>query len=43
MQERAWNFRSDPFDPEYGKVRNHVTIEVDRSSASAKKEIGEIY
>jgi hypothetical protein len=38
MQERAWNFRSDPSDSEYGKVKNHVTIEIERSSASAKKE-----
>jgi predicted DCC family thiol-disulfide oxidoreductase YuxK len=39
IQEWVWNFRSNPSDPEHGKVTNHVTIEIDRASAAAKKEI----
>jgi len=44
IQERVWNFRSNPSDPEHGKVTtNHLIIEIEQASAAAKKEIGEPY
>ena len=39
IQEWVWNFRSNPSDPEYGKVTNHVIVEIEPVSAAAKKEI----
>ena len=39
VQERVWNFRSNPSDPEYGKVTNHVIVEIEPVSAAGKKEI----
>jgi hypothetical protein len=38
IQEWVWGFRSNPFDPEYGTVTDHVIVEIEPVSAAAKKE-----
>jgi len=39
LQEWSWDFRSNPSDPEHGKVRNRVVVEIEPVSAAVKKEI----
>jgi hypothetical protein len=43
IQEWAWDFRSHPSDPEYGKVTDRVIVEIEPVSTTAKKEIRETY
>ena len=39
IQEWVWDFRSNPSDPEHGKVRDRVIVEIGPVSAAVKKEI----
>ena len=39
IQEWVWDFRSNPSDPEHGKVRDRVIVEIEPVSAAVKKEI----
>lgn len=39
VQEWVWDLRSDPYDPQHGKERDHVIVEIGPISAAAKKEI----
>jgi predicted DCC family thiol-disulfide oxidoreductase YuxK len=43
IQEWAWDFRSHPSDPEYGKVTDRIVVEIEPVSTTAKKEIRETY
>jgi predicted DCC family thiol-disulfide oxidoreductase YuxK len=43
IQEWVWDFRSNPSDPEHGKVTDHVIVEIKPVTAAAKKEIRETY
>ena len=39
LQEWVWDFRSNSSDPEHGKVRDRVIVEIEPVSTAAKKEI----
>ena len=39
IQQWVWDFRSNPSDPEHGKVKHRVIVEIEPVSTAAKKEI----
>jgi predicted DCC family thiol-disulfide oxidoreductase YuxK len=39
VQEWVWDLRSNPYDPQHGKERDHVIVEIGPISAAAQKEI----
>ena len=39
IQKWVWGFRSNPSDPEHGKVMDRMIVEIEPVSAAAKKEI----
>jgi predicted DCC family thiol-disulfide oxidoreductase YuxK len=43
IQEWVWDFRSNPSDPEHGKVTDRIIVEIEPVSTAAKKEIREMY
>jgi predicted DCC family thiol-disulfide oxidoreductase YuxK len=43
IQEWVWDFRSNPSDPEHGKVTDRIIVEIEPGSTAAKKEIRETY
>ena len=43
VQEWAWDFRSNPSDPEHGNVTDRIIVEIEPVSTTAKKEMRETY